>query len=149
MVNWGLRPLFENPRLSRCAHSHSSVRRASINFFTLIFLTCAKDLAQEEGRNVVKLLLYLEDYWQTFAAHNDNSKLLELLTPSALRRNPRPRILIEVHFALNKLMYFKKRNVHVFFFLRSECQDYFPKLPSFTHQKPGKLQGQKIFKTTS
>lgn len=96
MVNRGLRPLFENPRLSRCAHSNSSVRRANINFFTLIFFTCVKDFAQEEGRNVVKLLLYLEDYWQTFAAHNDNSKLLELLTPSALRRNPRPRILIEV-----------------------------------------------------
>ena len=30
----------------------------------------------------------------------------------------------------------------IFFFLRSECQDYFPKLPSFTHQKPGKLQVQ-------
>ena len=96
MVNWRLRPLFENPRLSRCAHSHSSVRRANINFFTLIFFTCAKDFAQEEGRNVVKLLLYLEDYWQTFAAHNDNFKLLELLTPSALRRNPQLRILIEV-----------------------------------------------------
>lgn len=56
----------------------------------------------------------------------------------------------EIHsiFALDKPMYFKKRNVHVFF-LRSECQDYFPKLPSFTLQKPGKFQGQKIFKTTS
>lgn len=62
MVNRGLRPLFENPRLSRCAHSNSSVRRANINFFTLIFFTCVKDFAQEEGRNVVKLLLYLEDY---------------------------------------------------------------------------------------
>ena len=142
MVNWGLRPLFENPRLSRCAHSHSSVRRANINFFTLIFFTCAKDFAQEEGRNVVKLLLYSEDYWQTFAAHNDNSKLLELFTPLALRRNPRQMLdshqtllLMSIHlkkkhyaifrtkkneihsiFALDKPMYFKKRNVHVFFF---------------------------------
>ena len=42
-----------------------------------------------------------------------------------------------------------KREMFMFFFLRSKCQDYFPKLPSFTLQKPGKFQGQKIFKTTS
>ena len=42
-----------------------------------------------------------------------------------------------------------KREMLMFFFWRSECQDYFPKLPSFTHQKPGKFQVQKIFKTTS
>ena len=174
MVNRGLRPLFENPRLSRCAHSHSSVRRANINFFTLIFFTCAKDFAQEEGRNVVKLLLYSEDYWQTFAAHNDNSKLLELFTPLALRRNPRQMLdshqtllLMSIHLKKNimrsserrkmKSIPFSpltnqcilKREMSMFFFLRSECQDYFPKLPSFTLQKPGKFQGQKIFKTTS
>lgn len=42
-----------------------------------------------------------------------------------------------------------KREMFMFFFLRSKCQDYFPKLPSFILQKPGKFQGQKIFKTTS
>ena len=46
-------------------------------------------------------------------------------------------------------MYFLKEKCSWFFFLRSKCQDYFPKLPSFTLQKPGKFQGQKIFKTTS
>ena len=49
MVNRGLRPLFENPRLSRCAHSHSSVRRANINFFTRIFFYLRKGLRPRGG----------------------------------------------------------------------------------------------------